>query len=287
MTQLAERGRVERGGRHAAMTQVGKASRHLPGRLVRERHHEDVARPDDAGRKCVRDAPGDDPGLAAPGARQDRQRPRRDRDRFALGWIEVGQEVVGVADWHPAIVAACPSPPITGYAPAMELRGRSVTIRSPTADDAAVLAAILAEPAVAAWWGAFDLERIRRDLLAGDAGEEPFVIEHEGEVVGYLQIVEEDDPDFRHAGVDLFIRTDRQGRGIGPDAIRTIAAHLFDDRGHHRLTIDPAADNIRAITAYAKVGFRPVGRLRRYQRMPDGRWVDGLLMELLAEELVR
>jgi hypothetical protein len=29
-----------------------------------------------------------------------------------------------------------------------------------------------------------------------------------------------------------------------------------------------------------------VGRLRRYQRMADGTWVDGMLMELLADELI-
>jgi aminoglycoside 6'-N-acetyltransferase len=98
---------------------------------------------------------------------------------------------------------------------------------------------------------------------------------------------EENEPEFRHAGIDLFLRTDLTGRGLGPDAIRTLAAHLIDEHGHHRLTIDPAADNSRAIAAYEKVGFRPVGRLRRYQRMPDGRWIDGLFMELLAEELVR
>ena len=108
-----------------------------------------------------------------------------------------------------------------------------------------------------------------------------------GAVVGYIQAAEENEPEFRHAGIDLFLRTDLTGRGLGPDAIRTLAAHLIDERGHHRLTIDPAADNHRAIAAYEKVGFRPVGRLRRYQRMPDGRWIDGLLMELLAEELVR
>ena len=36
-----------------------------------------------------------------------------------------------------------------------------------------------------------------------------------------------------------------------------------------------------------KLGFRPVGVMRRYQRMTDGRWVDALLMDLLADELVR
>ena len=39
--------------------------------------------------------------------------------------------------------------------------------------------------------------------------------------------------------------------------------------------------------AGAKVGFRPVGRLRLYQRMADGTWADALLMEMLADELVR
>jgi RimJ/RimL family protein N-acetyltransferase len=77
------------------------------------------------------------------------------------------------------------------------------------------------------------------------------------------------------------------GRGLGPDAIRTLATHLIDDRGHHRLTIDPAADNEAAIRAYTKVGFRPVGIMRAYQRMANGTWVDAPLMDLIAEELVR
>jgi aminoglycoside 6'-N-acetyltransferase len=65
-----------------------------------------------------------------------------------------------------------------------------------------------------------------------------------------------------------------------------LARFLIEDRGHHRLTIDPAAANERAIRAYEKVGFRKVGLLRRYQYYPDGTWQDGLLMELLAEEFL-
>ena len=150
-----------------------------------------------------------------------------------------------------------------------------------------MLAGILEEPDVAAWWGRFDLGRVRDELIGERDDDEGFVIEHDGEVVGYIQLSEEHDPEFRHAGIDLFLRSDVQGQGLGPDAIRTLAAYLIDVRGHHRLTIDPAADNVHAIAAYAKVGFRPVGRLRAYQRMPDGRWIDGWLMELLADELVR
>ena len=53
----------------------------------------------------------------------------------------------------------------------------------------------------------------------------------------------------------------------------------------HRITIDPAAANTAAIRAYEKVGFRPVGVMRSYERGPDGTWHDGLLMELLAGEV--
>jgi aminoglycoside 6'-N-acetyltransferase len=168
-----------------------------------------------------------------------------------------------------------------------ELAGREVVLRRATLADAPALAAILAEPGVARWWGTFDLERVTADLMGADPEEHAFTIEHDGEIVGYIQAVEEEEPDFRSAGIDLFLRTDAQGRGLGPDAIRAVAAYLIDDRGHHRLTIDPAAENARAIAAYAKLGFRPVGRMRQYQRMADGGWVDALLMDLLAAELVR
>jgi aminoglycoside 6'-N-acetyltransferase len=67
--------------------------------------------------------------------------------------------------------------------------------------------------------------------------------------------------------------------------VRTLARWLIDERGHHRLTIDPALANEPAIRAYEAVGFKPVGVLRKYWRDPDGVWQDGLLLDLLSEEL--
>ena len=64
-----------------------------------------------------------------------------------------------------------------------------------------------------------------------------------------------------------------------------VARWLIGERGHHRLIIDPAAANTRAIRTYPSLGFKPVGVLRRYEQGPDGTWHDGLLMDLLAEEL--
>ncbi len=167
------------------------------------------------------------------------------------------------------------------------LVGARVVLRAPVVADVPLLAAIQAEPSVARWWPPDDLDDLRTGLLEPEPDVVPWVIEHDGRVVGYIQGWEEPDPLYRHAGIDLYLSSSVQGGGLGPDAIRTLAAHLIDVDGHHRLTIDPEAANERAIAAYRKVGFRPVGVMRAYQRQRDGTWADGLLMELLADELVR
>ncbi|PTA44284.1 GNAT family N-acetyltransferase [Micromonospora sp. RP3T] len=165
------------------------------------------------------------------------------------------------------------------------LRGRTVTLRPATDADVAALAAIRATPEVRRWWrGGDDLAEAVRADLADDALA-VFVIEHEGRLVGAIQWYAETDPDYRHASLDIFLDPEVRGSGLGGDAIRTLARHLADEYGHHRFTIDPAAANTAAIRAYAKVGFRPVGIMRRYERGADGRWHDALLMDLLADDL--
>jgi aminoglycoside 6'-N-acetyltransferase len=137
-------------------------------------------------------------------------------------------------------------------------------------------------PAVARWWG-----------LPDDGfpwGDEPgvtrLVIEVDGAVAGMVQYDEEPDPKYRHAGVDLFLDPALHGRGLGTEAVRRVARLLVDERGHHRIVIDPAAANVAAIRAYEKAGFRRVGIMRSYERDADGRgWHDGVLMELLAADL--
>ncbi|WP_327702729.1 aminoglycoside 6'-N-acetyltransferase [Streptomyces decoyicus] len=155
-----------------------------------------------------------------------------------------------------------------------ELRGVSVVLR-PTVDaDIATLGRIVREPEVAAWWSVPD---DYQDMLA---------VLFDGEVIGAIQFSEETDPEFRHAGIDIFLTAKRHGQGLGTDAVRTLARWLIHERGHHRLTIDPAADNTAAIRSYRKAGFKPVGIMRAYGRdHRTGGWADGLLMDLLADEL--
>ncbi|MGH3274378.1 MAG: GNAT family N-acetyltransferase [Streptosporangiaceae bacterium] len=167
----------------------------------------------------------------------------------------------------------------------MTLTGPRVTLRPGHYDDAVRLNAILAEPSVAQWWGDPDSVEAIVGELAGSDTAMLLVIEIDGEVAGGIQYHEEDEPMYRHAGIDLYLSTRFQGRGAGPEAVSLLAGYLFEARGHHRLTIDPAAANSRAIRCYAKVGFRPVGLMRQYERGPGGEFHDGLLMDLLRHEL--
>lgn len=163
----------------------------------------------------------------------------------------------------------------------VRVQGPRVTLRPGTPADLDAIARIRNEPEVLARWGVPD----RGELEAFLAEETTFVIEAGGEAIGAIQFHEETDPMYRHAGIDVFLATSRHGRGFGSEAVAVLAGHLIRARGHHRLTIDPAADNVAAIRAYEKVGFRPVGVMRRYERGPDGTWHDGVLMDLLAAEL--
>jgi aminoglycoside 6'-N-acetyltransferase len=165
------------------------------------------------------------------------------------------------------------------------LRGERVLLRPGRPEDAEGLVRIRNEPGVARRWGSADIEEeISEGFISADDG---FVIEVDGEVIGAIQYHEEDEPTYRHAGMDIFLTASRHGEGFGTEALKVLARHLFEERGHHRLTIDPAADNAAAIRAYEKVGFRAVGIMRNYERGPDGVWHDGLLMDMLKEDLRR
>jgi aminoglycoside 6'-N-acetyltransferase len=167
---------------------------------------------------------------------------------------------------------------------APELIGQRVTLRPVRPGDRDRLRDILAQPGVARWWGPGSADHAVDEWLTPDESV-TYVIAVSGEVAGSIQYLEENGEDYRHASIDLFLDSEHQGHGLGPDAIRTVARHLFEEQGHHRLTIDPAAANERAIRAYERVGFRQVGRMRNYERGADGTWHDGMLMDLLVGEL--
>ncbi len=161
----------------------------------------------------------------------------------------------------------------------VELSGKQVTLRATEPRDADALRAIRRDPEISRWWdepeGDFpmdlDPDLTRLTIRAGD------------EIVGMIQFAEDPDPKYRSASLDLFVAPSHQRRGFGSEAIRLVVDHLLGERGHHRLTIDPAAHNRAAIACYSKAGFREVGRMRSSERDgTTGAWHDQVLMELVV-----
>jgi RimJ/RimL family protein N-acetyltransferase len=112
-----------------------------------------------------------------------------------------------------------------------------------------------------------------------------FTIVVDGAVAGLVQYWEEREPRYRHAGIDMFLDPALHGRGIATAVVRRVIRLLFEQRGHHRITIDPAVANTAAIRAYEKAGFKRVGVMRQSERDVGGDgWHDALLMELLCGE---
>ncbi len=146
--------------------------------------------------------------------------------------------------------------------------------------DEAELLRIHSTREVVRWWG----EPEPGFPMSDDPESTRFSIVVDGRIVGLIEYWEELTARYRHATIDVFLDAAVHGRGLGTEAVRRVVRHLIE-RGHHRMTIDPASDNAVAIRVYEKVGFRPVGVLRRYERDSAGEgWHDGLLMDLLAGE---
>lgn len=167
----------------------------------------------------------------------------------------------------------------------VSLQGKKINLQPMEESDVEVLWNMINEPEVRPWWGNETREDIEELLTDKDV----FVWAiKEGEwTVGMIQCYEELEPDYKHAGMDISLISEVHGKHYGREALRLVAKWLFDERGHHRLVIDPDADNSRAIAAYKAIGYKPVGIMRQYSReVGKEGWHNGLLLDLLKDEFI-
>ena len=104
----------------------------------------------------------------------------------------------------------------------MEVRGEAVVLRSLGHGDIPRLVEIGRRPAVSRWWAGITEEK----LTAKAEGREEvsaLAVLVDGEVVGMIQYQEEDDPEYKSAGIDIFLSEEVHGQGFGTDAVRTLA----------------------------------------------------------------
>jgi GrpB-like predicted nucleotidyltransferase (UPF0157 family) len=133
------------------------------------------------------------------------------------------------------------------------VRGENVTIRPVTAADLDLLASWFADLDFVRWWGG--VPKIRSEVadayFGDDPALQPFVVEDGGKPIGYVQAWSDEPPD---GGIDIALVPEAQGRGLGVDAVSALARHLRET-GWRRITVDPAANDARAIGAFEKAAF--------------------------------
>jgi aminoglycoside 6'-N-acetyltransferase len=166
------------------------------------------------------------------------------------------------------------------------LRGERTTLREITPADVDELVRIRLTPEVARWWHAPDPGWPLADGEPGVTRWTVVVGDADGRdrVAGLIQAGETDDPEYWSASIDLFLDPAVHGRGLGREVVSRVRDHLIHDKGHHRLTMDPAVSNTASIRCCTACEFREVGIMRRYERDADGAgWHDGMLMEYVVE----
>lgn len=120
-------------------------------------------------------------------------------------------------------------------------------------------------------------------LAEPDPATVALVIVAEGRAVGDINLFHIDTRN-RAASIGLSIwRAEDRGRGYGTDAMRVLMRWGFQQLNLHRieLSVDPANERARHI--YEKLGFVEEGR-RREAHYGDGRYVDDLIMGILARD---
>jgi diamine N-acetyltransferase len=88
----------------------------------------------------------------------------------------------------------------------------------------------------------------------------------------------------RKANLGVMIaEPDLRGRGLGTEAVRLIVDYGFTAMNLHSIWLTTFEFNIAGRKAYARAGFKEVGR-RRQSRYRAGRFWDEIHMDILASE---
>ena len=172
--------------------------------------------------------------------------------------------------------------------------GDGVRLRRAESGDVEFLAALLGHPEVEPFIAAMarrDPEALAEDVARSAA---------EPDDLGRFVIELEEDGAWRRVGSvgfslrsrhsriayveQLAIHPDEHRRGVGLAAARLLQHYLLHDLGYHRLEIEVYGFNERAIAHAERCGFVLEGR-KRQAYFRHGRWVDGVLFGLLADDL--
>ena len=83
-------------------------------------------------------------------------------------------------------------------------------------------------------------------------------------------------------GIGIWIKN-KQNRGYGADATKTILKFAFRDLGFHSIRLNVYSFNENAFHVYEKIGFKQIGKSRE-SKYHNGKFYDTIMMDMLDTE---
>jgi ribosomal-protein-alanine N-acetyltransferase len=168
------------------------------------------------------------------------------------------------------------------------LQGKLVTLRPPRPEDADGMIHWFEDMEVTRFLElrhppSIEFEKEWLEKVARDPDEVIWVIEHDGRSVGTTGIHR---IDWKHGiGTTGTLIGDKSvwGKGLGRELMQLRAEYAFTQLPLRKLESAYIEGNEASGRAQAACGYRQVGR-HRAERFVDGRWVDMILTELMAED---
>jgi ribosomal-protein-alanine N-acetyltransferase len=132
----------------------------------------------------------------------------------------------------------------------------------------------------------FDVRGSIRNLLshAREGFGLPFLIEHEGQLAGQLNVSSIAYGSLSSATIGYWVSERFAGKGVTPTAVALATDHCFFSMGLHRMEICIRPENEPSLRVVEKLGFRYEGLRRRYIHI-NGDWRDHFCFALTVEDV--
>lgn len=142
--------------------------------------------------------------------------------------------------------------------------------------------AMLSHPAAMRYWSTPEHETLEdsrkwlEGMVAEPAGEDDFLIEHQGRVVGKAGA-------WRLPEVGFLLHPDHWGKGLALEAMTAVIAHLFATHAVPELTAEADPRNAASLRLLGRLGFVETGRAERTLQWRD-EWCDSVYLALRRPE---
>jgi len=132
----------------------------------------------------------------------------------------------------------------------------------------------------------FDARASIRSLLAHARSGHgvPFVVEHDGEFAGQLNVSGMSYGSLSSASIGYWVSERFAGKNVTPTAVALATDHVFFGLGLHRMEICIRPENAPSLRVVEKLGFRYEGLRRRFIHI-NGDWRDHFCFALTVEEI--